>query len=156
MANHVIEQTRDEITSQIQGIASVNSANVINAELYPKQKGELPAVSVRTGLIETEVLTAEGASSRVQATVTYQLEIIVQQRTTSSDDNVDSAWLQILNEIQAALSADTKLNGKAFYSFFGDIGEPERSGEAEVPHARAELAFIAEIQYRQNAPDVYA
>lgn len=137
MADHIALQIRDRIVTTVTDLTTTGD-RVYKARVYPIQNEELPALTVRVGEIEQEIISTP-APQGVLNKCTYAVRIHV-----SEDGDVDAALFLSAKEVAEALGADINLNSLALAAYPEGISEPEYISEGKQKIASMDVFWAAE------------
>ncbi len=121
---HLRKQIRDRITTTLTGLTTTGS-NVYQTRIYPLSETKLPGIAIYTASHSFDPL-----SINPPRTLMNELDVSIEIYTkgSNSDDTMDT----ICEEIEAALYADSDLNGLAQNVYQTGI-DIEYSGEGDQP-----------------------
>jgi hypothetical protein len=134
---HARKQIRDHIITLLTGLTTTGS-NVFVSRVYPLNKADLPGLLIYTIEEQSEPGAMGGTLDRV---LSLAIDGVVKATGGAIDDTLD----QIAEEVEAAITADTRLNDLALFVYLAST-EIEFDGQAEQPTGIITMNFS--IQYR--------
>ena len=146
MADHVRHQIRNQVVTQLTGLATTGS-NVYDSRIYPLEDGNLPAILIYTKSEVSEPLDI-GSNRTLERVLSLNVEVYVKS-TSSFEDTLDT----ICKEVEVAIAADPTLSGKAKDCHL-ESTEIEFNSEGEKPLAFATLTFLTNYYVQEQNPDV--
>ena len=146
MANHIREQIRNGVVTQLTGLATTGS-HVFDARVRPLQESELPCLLVGTQEDETEYLTA-GINPTILWNIALSVRVVVKQ-TGAIEHVIDN----ICTEVLQALAADHTIGGLA-KGFARASSSLEFDGEGEQKVGIRTVLFQVQAMTRETTPDV--
>jgi len=146
MADHVREQIRSRIVTNVTGLASTGS-RVFESRIYPLESSELPGLLVYTISEESEPIRI--GPNRLLERV---LNVVVQPYCESNSD-FDGTIDEICKEVETALASDRTVNGLAKDLFIAST-EITYSSEGAKPVGYATMVFTVDYYTDAQSPDV--
>lgn len=146
MANHVRQQIRERLGTVLTGLTTTGS-NVFESRVYPLETASLPSLLIYTKSETSEPIVI-GSNRLLERTLSVAVECYV-KATSNFDDSVDT----ICKEVEAAIAADTTINGLAKDAFL-ESTEIEFNAEGEKPVGYATLSFNINYYCQEQNPDV--
>lgn len=146
MADHVREQIRSRIVTNVTGLASTGS-RVFESRIYPLESSELPGLLVYTISEESEPIRI--GPNRLLERV---LNVVVQAYCESNSD-FDGTIDEICKEVEVALASDRTVNGLAKDLFIAST-EITYSSEGAKPVGYATMVFTVDYYTDAQSPDV--
>ena len=146
MADHVRQQIRNQVVTQLTGLTTTGS-NVFDSRVYPLEDGNLPAILVYTKSEDSEPIEI-GPNRTSERTLSLVVEAYVKS-TTNFEDTLDT----VCKEVEQAIAADPTLSGKAKDCYI-ESTEIEFNAEGEKPLAFATLIFLTSYYVQEQKPDV--
>jgi hypothetical protein len=146
MADHVREQIRSRIVTNVTGLGTTGS-RVFESRIYPLESSELPGLLVYT-LSESSEPIRIGPNRLIQR----NLNLVVQAYCEQNSD-FDGTIDDICKEVETALASDRTVNGLAKDLF---ITSTEISFSSEGAKAIGYATLLFEVDYYTDAqsPDV--
>ena len=146
MADHVREQIRSRIVTNVTGLGTTGS-RVFESRIYPLESSELPGLLVYT-LSESSEPIRIGPNRLIQR----NLNLVVQAYCEQNSD-FDGTIDDICKEVETALASDRTVNGLAKDLF---ITSTEISFSSEGAKAIGYATMLFEVDYYTDAqsPDV--
>jgi len=146
MANHIRQQIRERITTDLTGLTTTAS-RVYQSRVYPLADNNLPGL-----IIYTKEESSEPVGMGANRTMGRVLVVRVQafcEGTASFDDTVDT----ICKEVETALANDKDLNSLAKDTFLAST-EIEFDPSGSQPVGYVSMDFQVNYETLDNAPDV--
>ena len=146
MADHVREQIRSRIVTNVTGLGTTGS-RVFESRIYPLESSALPGLLVYT-LSESSEPIRIGPNRLIQR----NLNLVVQAYCEQNSD-FDGTIDDICKEVETALASDRTVNGLAKDCF---ITSTEISFSSEGAKAIGYATLLFEVDYYTDAqsPDV--
>ena len=146
MADHVREQIRSRIVTNVTGLASTGS-RVFESRIYPLESSELPGLLVYTISEESEPIRI--GPNRLLERV---LNVVVQAYCESNSD-FDGTIDEICKEVETALASDRTVNGLSKDLF---IESTDITFSSESNKTVGYVTMVFQVQYYTDAqsPDV--
>ncbi len=146
MADHVREQIRSRIVTNVTGLSTTGS-NVFESRIYPMESSELPGLLVYTISEESEPIRI--GPNRLLERV---LNVVVQAYCESNSD-FDGTIDQICKEVEVALASDRTVNGLAKDLFIAST-DITYSSEGAKPVGYVTMVFTVDYYTDAQSPDV--
>lgn len=146
MADHVREQIRSRIVTNVTGLGTTGS-RVFESRIYPLESSELPGLLVYTISEESEPIRI--GTNRLLERV---LNVVVQAYCESNSD-FDGTIDEICKEVEVALASDRTVNGLAKDLFIAST-EITYSSEGAKPVGYATMVFTVDYYTDAQSPDV--
>jgi hypothetical protein len=145
MANHVRQQIRERIATDLTGLTTTGS-RVYQSRVYPLEDGNLPGLIIYTVSEESEpsVIGPDRLLDR-------KLNLIVEgycEATSNYDDTIDT----ICKEVEVAIAGDRTVNGLAKDSYL-TLTDIAYNGEGSKPVAFVQMTFMVEYMVNELTPD---
>jgi hypothetical protein len=145
MADHIRQQIRERIATNVTGLATTGS-NVYQSRVYPMASGNLPGLLIYSTSEDSEidVMGSVGTLNRI-------LNITVEgyvKSITEFDDKIDD----ICKEVETAMAGDQTINGLAKNSFLSST-EIEYNGDGDQPIGVVTMNYVVQYRTATNAPD---
>jgi len=145
MANHVRQQIRERIATDLTGLTTTGS-RVYQSRVYPLEDGNLPGLIIYTVSEESEpsVIGPDRLLDR-------KLNLVVEgycEATSNYDDTIDT----ICKEVEVAIAGDRTVNGLAKDSYL-TLTDIAYNGEGSKPVAFVQMTFMVEYMVNELTPD---
>lgn len=146
MANHVRQQIRERIATDLTGLTTTAS-RVYQSRVYPLADNNLPGIIIYTKE-ESSDPVGMGANRQVERTLTVTIQAYC-EAVNNIDDTIDT----ICKEVETALANDKDLNSLAKDTFLTST-EIMYDANATQPVGYGSMDFTVIYRTADNAPDV--
>ena len=146
MVDHVRQQIRDRIVSNVTGLTTTGN-RVFKSRVYPLNADTMPALLVysTTEDSDIDVMGFPGVLNRI---VNVAIEGYV-RNITVYDNLIDD----ICQEVEVAMANDPTINGLAKNSFLSGT-EISYTGEGDQPIGVVTMNYVVQYRTATNAPSV--
>lgn len=141
---HVRQQIRERIISNLTGLSTTGS-NVFDSQVLAWDQDDLPAIAIYLDDEESDRDSADNLMRVCEAVVVAQVR---EDTGALATDKLD----QIANECEAAIGADTKLNGLALDCYPTGVSK-EYDGDGDQVFGAAVLTFAVEYRTSRSDPE---
>ncbi len=145
MANHIRQQIRERIATDLTGLTTTAS-RVYQSRVYPLAENNLPGLLIYT-TEETSEPTGMASNRLIERLLTVRVQAFC-EAVSNFDDTVDT----ICKEVETALANDKFLNNLAKDTYLSTT-EINYDSSGSQPVGYASMDFTVTYQTLDNAPD---
>lgn len=145
MANHIRQQIRERIATNLTGLTTTGT-KVYQSRVYPLEDNNLPGLIIYTVSEESEpavIGTDRLLDRRLNVVIEGYCEAI-----SNYDDTIDT----ICKEVEVAMAGDRTINSLAKDNYL-TLTDIAYNGEGKKPVAYCSMTFMVEYMTNETTPD---